>query len=72
MKAFSKQEMQSPARTDVIMSYMQGAELAEPDYKHALDVLMADGTFSAEHFREAVSLASDIAKYPRIKMKNNW
>ena len=72
VKAFSKQEMQSPARTDVIMSYMQGAELAEPDYKQALDVLMADGTFSAEHFREAVSLASDIAKYPRIKMKNKW
>ncbi len=56
-----KQSMQANVRTDMILTYLKGETLADPDYRRMANAVGKDEKASYEHFREAIKLAQDVA-----------
>ena len=61
LRAFFKDNIQSGSRTDVVLSYLRGEELAEPDYMQVVRAFATDGKEMLKRFSDAVALAGDIS-----------
>ena len=61
LRAFFKENIQANTRTDVILSYLRGEDLAEPDYKQVVRAFATDDKEMLKRFSDAVALAGDIS-----------
>ena len=60
VKTLLDESLQSESRTNVILGYMKGVQLVEPDYKQAMEALSSDLPVMAGRLKAALQLAEQI------------
>ncbi|MBQ7706618.1 MAG: hypothetical protein IJT72_02420 [Lachnospiraceae bacterium] len=66
VRAALEKTIQETSRSDVVLSYMKGEKLSEPDYKQVIDILTVNGKLSADRLHNAIFLAKDIDEMRQV------